>query len=327
MDSSWEREFPAPPPITAERSARRVLLAGPRSFCAGVERAIEIVERALLIYDGPVYVRKQIVHNTHVVRDLEHRGAIFVDELDEIPDGATVIFSAHGVSPAVRQRAAERGLRVIDATCPLVTKVHNEARRFARRGSSIVLIGHAGHEESEGTLGVEPDRTVLVETAEDARRLEISGPVSYLTQTTLAVDEAEQVAGALRERFPDIVAPDSDDICYATTNRQDALRAIAAESDLVLVIGSRNSSNSVRLVEIARRGGTAAHLIDSAAQIEPDWLEGVETIGLTAGASAPPALVEDVIDLLRGLGPVTVTERRVADETTRFTLPKEVRTP
>jgi 4-hydroxy-3-methylbut-2-enyl diphosphate reductase len=315
VDSSSESRSPA---------VRRVLLAGPRSFCAGVERAIEIVERALLIAGSPVYVRKQIVHNRHVVEDLEGRGAIFVDELDEIPDGATVIFSAHGVSPAVRQRAADRGLRVIDATCPLVTKVHNEARRFAKRGANIVLIGHAGHEESEGTLGVAPDQTVLVETAEEAQRLDIDGPVAYLTQTTLAVDEAEQVAGALRDRFPEITTPASDDICYATTNRQAALRAIAVESDLVLVIGSANSSNSVRLVEIARRAGTAAYLIDSAAEIRPEWLTGVKTIGLTAGASAPPVLVEEVIDWL---GPATVIERSIVEETTKFALPKEVRTP
>jgi 4-hydroxy-3-methylbut-2-enyl diphosphate reductase len=303
---------------------RQVLLAAPRSFCAGVERAVEIVERAIVKFGSPIYVRKQIVHNIHVVRDLERRGAIFVDELDEVPTQATVIFSAHGVAPAVRERAVERDLRVIDATCPLVSKVHSEARRFARRGDTIVLIGHAGHEESEGTLGVAPQQTVLVEKAEDIEQLDITGPVSFLTQTTLAVDEAEQVAGALRDRYPAIAAPDSDDICYATTNRQLALREIAADSDLVLVIGSRNSSNSLRLVEIAQRTGVPAYLIDSVADIELDWLADARTIGLTAGASAPPTLVDDVIEALRGLGPVTVTERRVADESIRFSLPKAV---
>ena len=306
---------------------RHVVLAGPRSFCAGVDRAIEIVERALEQHGRPVYVRKQIVHNVHVVGELERRGAVFVDELDEIPDDATVIFSAHGVSPAVREEAARRELDVIDATCPLVSKVHSEARRFARRGDTIVLIGHAGHEESEGTLGVAPEQTVLVQTAEDVELLGITGPVSYLTQTTLAVDEAGQVADALRARYPQLAGPDSADICYASTNRQEAVRAIASESDLVVVIGSRNSSNSVRLAELARRMGVAAHLVDFVGEIELGWLAGARTIGLTAGASAPHALVEDVIEALRGLGPVIVSERRVAEESTKFNIPKEVRTP
>ena len=249
---------------------RQVLLAGPRSFCAGVERAIEIVERVLERQGAPVYVRKQIVHNTRVVGDLERRGAVFVDELDEVPDGATVVFSAHGVSPAVRDEAARRGLAVIDATCPLVSKVHAEARRFADAGYTIALIGHAGHEEVEGTLGEAPEATVLVQTAADvaALRLRDGERVAYLMQTTLSVDEAAEVVGALRERFPSMRAPGSDDICYATTNRQAAVRAIAAESDLVLVAGSANSSNSVRLVETCERAGTPAHLIDGAEDIQ-----------------------------------------------------------
>ncbi|MEV6235671.1 4-hydroxy-3-methylbut-2-enyl diphosphate reductase [Lentzea sp. NPDC051838] len=300
---------------------RHVLLAGPRSFCAGVERAIEIVERALDQRGAPVYVRKQIVHNVHVVRTLEQRGAVFVDELDEVPPGATVIFSAHGVSPAVREDARTRDLRVIDATCPLVTKVHSEAKRFARRGDTVVLIGHAGHEESEGTLGEVPGM-LLVENAGDVDRLEIDGPVSYLTQTTLAVDEAAEVADALRDRFPQLAGPDTDDICYATTNRQNALRAITADADLVLVVGSVNSSNSLRLVELAERNGTRAFLIDDVGDLDASWLTGVRTIGLTAGASAPPSLVTEVIDALRGLGEVTVAERQVAEETIHFGLPR-----
>ncbi|MET7421481.1 4-hydroxy-3-methylbut-2-enyl diphosphate reductase [Dactylosporangium sp. NPDC005555] len=311
---------------------RTVLLAAPRSFCAGVERAIEVVERVLAEdeadADRPVYVRKQIVHNRHVVADLEARGAVFVDELDEVPDGATVVFSAHGVAPQVRADAAARSLRVVDATCPLVTKVHAEARRFAGRGDTIVLVGHAGHEEVEGTLGEAPDRTVLVETAEDVARLHIEDPlrVSYLTQTTLAVDEVGEVVDALRERFPALRGPGSDDICYATTNRQEAVAAVARDADLVLVVGSANSSNSVRLVELTRRLGTPAHLIDDASEIDPAWLAGARVIGLSAGASAPPRLVEEVIDALRALGPVTVEERRVAAEHQQFSLPSAIRT-
>ncbi len=306
---------------------RQVLLAGPRSFCAGVERAIEIVERALERQGQPVYVRKQIVHNTRVVGDLTSRGAVFVDELDEVPDGATVVFSAHGVSPAVRAEASRRGLSVIDGTCPLVSKVHAEARRFAADGYTVALIGHAGHEEVEGTLGEAPDSTVLVQTAQDvaALRPRDGERVAYLMQTTLSVDEATEVSGALRERFPAVRAPGSDDICYATTNRQAAVRAIAAESDLVLVAGSANSSNSVRLVETCERIGTPAHLIDGAADIELGWLAGVSTIGLTAGASAPPAVVEEIISALSGLGPLSVSERVTTTESIRFGLPKEVR--
>jgi 4-hydroxy-3-methylbut-2-en-1-yl diphosphate reductase len=306
---------------------RTVLLAGPRSFCAGVERAIEIVERALEMRGAPVYVRKQIVHNTRVVADLEQRGAVFVDELDEVPDGATVVFSAHGVSPAVRDDASGRGLSVIDATCPLVSKVHAEARRFAKEGYTVALIGHAGHEEVEGTLGEAPSTTVLVQTAADVAAMDVADPskIAYLMQTTLAIDEAADVAGALRDRFPQMRAPGSDDICYATTNRQAAVRAVAGEADLVLVAGSKNSSNSVRLVERSEREGTPAHLIDGATDIDLSWLSGVSVVGLTAGASAPPAVVSEIITALSGLGTVTVTERVTTTESVQFGLPREVR--
>jgi 4-hydroxy-3-methylbut-2-enyl diphosphate reductase len=306
---------------------RTVLLAGPRSFCAGVERAIEIVERALELRGAPVYVRKQIVHNTRVVSDLEERGAIFVDELDEVPSGSTVVFSAHGVSPAVRSDAKERSLAVIDATCPLVSKVHAEARRFAKEGYTVALIGHGGHEEVEGTLGEAPDSTVLVETASDVAGLTVGDPkkVAFLMQTTLAVDEAADVADALRSKFPQMRAPGSDDICYATTNRQAAVRSVAVEADLVLVAGSTNSSNSVRLVERSVREGTPAHLIDGATDIDLSWLSGVSVVGLTAGASAPPAVVSEIITALSGLGAVTVTERVTTTESVQFGLPREVR--
>ncbi len=306
---------------------RQVLLAGPRSFCAGVERAIEIVERALDQQGAPVYVRKQIVHNSHVVAGLEERGAIFVDELSEVPDGASVVFSAHGVSPAVRAEADRRGLTTVDATCPLVAKVHAEARRFASDGYLVALIGHEGHEEVEGTLGEAPASVALVQTADDVSTLRPADPgkVAYLMQTTLAADEAADIAEALRERFPAARAPGSDDICYATTNRQRAARAVAAESDLVLVAGSANSSNSVRLVETAQRAGTTAYLIDGPSDIELSWLAGVSTIGLTAGASAPPAVVQDIITALGGLGTVEVSERVITTENIRFSLPKEVR--
>jgi 4-hydroxy-3-methylbut-2-enyl diphosphate reductase len=306
---------------------RQVLLAGPRSFCAGVERAIEIVERALDQKGPPVYVRKQIVHNSHVVAGLEERGAIFVDELSEVPDGASVVFSAHGVSPAVRDEADRRRLTTVDATCPLVAKVHAEARRFASDGYLVALIGHEGHEEVEGTLGEAPDSVALVQTATDVGALQPPDPgkVAYLMQTTLAADEAADIAEALRERFPAARAPGSDDICYATTNRQRAARAVAAEADLVLVAGSANSSNSVRLVETAQRAGTTAYLIDGPSDIELSWLAGVSAIGLTAGASAPPAVVQDIINALRGLGTVEVSERVITTENIRFSLPKEVR--
>ncbi len=305
---------------------RTVLLASPRSFCAGVERAIEVVERALEQRGAPIYVRKQIVHNVHVVGELEQRGAVFVEELDEVPDGATVVFSAHGVSPQVKATAAARGLDVIDATCPLVNKVHAEARTFARMGKTIVLVGHDGHEEVEGTMGEAPEAIRLVETVEDLDRLELDDPaqVAYLTQTTLSVDDTAEVVDALRARFPALVGPRSADICYATQNRQLALKAVARASDLVLVVGSDNSSNSVRLVEVSEREGTPARLIDDHTMLDPAWLAGTRTIGLTAGASAPEKLVRRVIDELAGLGPVTVEDRTVAEESIQFNLPKEV---
>jgi 4-hydroxy-3-methylbut-2-enyl diphosphate reductase len=300
-----------------------VLLAAPRSFCAGVERAVDMVDQALHLHGPPVYVRRQIVHNAHVVARLEARGAIFVDELDQVPDGATVVFSAHGVAPAVRDDAARRGLGVIDATCPLVTKVHTEARRFAARGDTVLLIGHAGHDEIEGTLGQVPGIR-LVSSAAEAATVEVANPrrVSYLTQTTLAADETAAVVGVLKARFPGLTGPDTDDICYATTNRQQAVAAIAASCDVVLVVGSANSSNSQRLVEVARRHGTPAHLIEDAGEIRPEWLAGVRTVGLTAGASAPPHLVDEVITFL---GPDRVTEHRVADENVTFLLPPTLR--
>jgi 4-hydroxy-3-methylbut-2-en-1-yl diphosphate reductase len=306
---------------------RTVLLPFPRSFCAGVERAIGAVEQALARSDGPVYVRKQIVHNTHVVADLESRGAIFVDELDEVPAGATVVFSAHGVSPAVRQEAARLGLAAIDATCPLVTRVHAKARRFALRGDTVVLIGHAKHEEVEGVVGESPEAIAVVADPADVDALEVPDPdrVTYLTQTTLALDETADTVGALRARFPRLREPGAADICYATTNRQVSLAAVAEEADLVLVVGSANSSNSVRLVEVARRRGSPAYLIDSVADLRASWLAGVRTIGLTAGASAPPSLITAIVDAIAGLGPVRVEERQSAHESVHFALPSPVR--
>jgi len=306
---------------------RRVLLAAPRSFCAGVERAIEIVEVALAQRGAPVYVRKQIVHNEHVVADLERRGAIFVDELDEVPHGATTVFSAHGVSPAVREAAAERDLDVIDATCPLVSKVHAEARRFADGGNTVILIGHAGHEEIEGTAGEAPDATILVQDVHDAERVQLPDEtrVTYLTQTTLAVDETEEIVATLRERFPTLRGPSSDDICYATTNRQAAVREVARRSDAVLVVGSRTSSNSLRLVEVAEREGVPAHLVDDEGDIDLAWIAKADTIGLSAGASAPEPLVRGVIESIDALGGATVEEETMTTETLRFRLPKEVR--
>jgi 4-hydroxy-3-methylbut-2-enyl diphosphate reductase len=306
---------------------RSLLLAEPRSFCAGVERAVEVVERALEQRGAPVYVRKQIVHNQHVVTDLQSRGAVFVEDLDQVPVGTTVVFSAHGVSPAVWQRARERGLDIIDATCPLVSKVHSELRRFSARGDTVIFIGHAGHEETEGTMGEDPERTVLVESVDDALRVEVADPeqVSYLVQTTLSVHDVHAIVEVLRTRFPALKAPPSDDICYATTNRQEALTAVASSSDLVLVVGSQNSSNSLRLVETARRLGAEAHLVDDADDVDLDWLNGVSRVGLTAGASAPQALVDEVVDALSGLGPTDIRTRTLVTEDVRFTLPKEVR--
>ncbi|MBB5156516.1 4-hydroxy-3-methylbut-2-enyl diphosphate reductase [Saccharopolyspora phatthalungensis] len=308
---------------------RTVLLASPRSFCAGVERAIGIVERALEQAEGsPVYVRKEIVHNKHVVRDLEKRGAVFVNELHEVPDDVTVVFSAHGVSPAVRDEADRRGLRVIDGTCPLVSKVHSEARRYAGRGDTVVLIGHRGHEEVEGTFGEAPDQTVIVETVSDVDNLSIADPsrVSYLTQTTLAVDETADVVEALRAKFSALRGAASDDICYATTNRQSSLRAVADQAGLVLVVGSANSSNSVRLVELAERGGTPAHRIDDVTDIRPEWLAEASVVGLTAGASAPPNLIEEIVRALGGLGPLDVRQIETTTETIHFGLPSAVLT-
>jgi 4-hydroxy-3-methylbut-2-enyl diphosphate reductase len=303
---------------------RSVLLAGPRSFCAGVDRAIDIVEQALRRYPRPVYVRRQIVHNAHVVADLQRQGAVFVDELDEVPDNTAVVFSAHGVAPAVRAEAKRRNLTVVDATCPLVAKVHTEARRFLARGDTVLLVGHDGHDETEGTLGEGDIR--LVGNATTAARVEVDDParVSYLTQTTLAVDEVAQVVDVLRERFPLLSGPPTEDICYATTNRQQAVLAIAEDCDVVIVVGSANSSNSKRLVEVSERAGTPAYLVDDASSIAPEWIMNARRVGLTAGASAPPHLVDEVIGTLRALGPVDVTEREVTREDIRFTLPKEV---
>jgi 4-hydroxy-3-methylbut-2-enyl diphosphate reductase len=305
---------------------RTVLLAGPRSFCSGVDRAIDIVERALDRFGAPVYVRRQIVHNRHVVDDLTQRGAVFVDELDEVPDGATVVFSAHGVAPAVRAEADGRDLRVIDATCPLVAKVHAEIRRFDRQGYSLVLVGHPGHDETEGTLG-EASGIRLVTTAADADAVEVDDPtrVACVTQTTLAPDDVADVIGRLERRFPGLARPAADDICYATQNRQDAVRAIAGDCDLLLVVGSANSSNSNRLVEVARRAGCAAVLIDDVADIRLERLAGARTVGVTAGASAPESVVRRVVDALAALGPVDVSERTVTTESVRFALPSEIR--
>jgi 4-hydroxy-3-methylbut-2-enyl diphosphate reductase len=309
-------------------ATKRVLLAAPRGYCAGVDRAVEAVEQALEQHGPPVYVRKQIVHNVHVVETLTERGAIFVDEADEVPEGALVVFSAHGVSPAVRDQAKDRGLRTIDATCPLVTKVHGEAKRFAREDYDILLVGHHGHEEVEGTAGEAPEHIQLVETADDVANVEVRDPekVVWLSQTTLSVDETMETVRALRERFPALQNPPSDDICYATQNRQVAVKAMAPHCDLVLVVGSKNSSNSVRLVEVALTAGAGAgHLIDYAREIDDAWLEGVSTIGLTSGASVPEVLVRGVLAHLAERGWESVEEVTTAEETLRFSLPRELR--
>jgi 4-hydroxy-3-methylbut-2-en-1-yl diphosphate reductase len=305
---------------------KRILLASPRGYCAGVERAVDTVEQALDLWGAPVYVRKQIVHNLHVVRDLEARGAIFVESESEVPEGATVVFSAHGVAPAVHENSARRKLQTIDATCPLVTKVHAEARHYASRGYTIVLVGHAGHEEVEGTMGEAPESIVLVESPEEAERVELpAGKLAYITQTTLSVDETNQVIDVLRRRFPHIEAPKKEDICYATTNRQRAVKAMLREIDLLLVIGSRNSSNSNRLVEVARAAGVAAYLIDDETEIEEAWLDGVETLGITSGASAPERLVRRVLDFFAARGVVDVEPYTDEVEDVTFKLPVELR--
>jgi len=311
----------------AKPAPKKVLLAAPRGYCAGVDRAVQAVEHALDLYGPPIYVRKEIVHNKHVVEELSKRGAIFVDQETEVPEGEKVVFSAHGVAPTVHANAAQRELQTIDATCPLVTKVHVEARKFAAEGYTIILIGHAGHEEVEGTTGEAPDSIVLVQSTEEVDELQISDPdkVAFITQTTLSVDETNVIIERLRSRFPKIVSPKSDDICYATTNRQIAVKQLARECELVLVIGSTNSSNSNRLVEVAREHGAASHLIDNHLQVQDAWLEGVETVGITSGASAPEELVERLVDLFRERGADDVSELRTVDEDVRFMLPKEIR--
>jgi 4-hydroxy-3-methylbut-2-enyl diphosphate reductase len=312
-----------PVPNTVEK----LLLAAPRGYCAGVDRAVQTVERALAIHGAPVYVRKEIVHNKHVVAQLRERGAIFVDEQTEVPEGAVCVFSAHGVAPSVRSGAEERGLHTIDATCPLVTKVHREAVRFAQEGYTIVLVGHDGHEEVEGTMGEAPDQIVLVQSEQDVDELEIEDRerIAYITQTTLAVGETSAILERLRERFPGIVGPRTDDICYATTNRQAAVKQMADGCDLMLVIGSRNSSNSVRLVEVARDCGTEAHLIDSAREVQEEWLAGRRVVGISSGASAPEELVAELVDFFRARGVRDISEFDVIREDVRFMLPKPVR--
>ena len=302
-----------------------ILLAGPRGFCAGVERAIDIVELALSVWPHPVYVRREIVHNRLVVETLRQKGAMFVDELDEVPADATVIFSAHGISPAVREDAQRRGLRVIDATCPLVTKVHLEAVRYAREGYSIVLIGHEDHDEVIGTLGEAPERIVVIDSAAEVERLEVPNPekIAYLTQTTLSVDDTRDVIEALRRKFPRIVGPSRDDICYATQNRQAAVKRLAGDVDVLLVIGAANSSNANRLVEVAKMAGTHAYLISDVSDIRAEWLAGASRVGITAGASTPEMLVTQVVDALRGRG-VSVREVHVVEEDVRFAIPQEL---
>lgn len=305
----------------------KVLLAAPRGYCAGVDRAVQTVERALELYGAPVYVRKEIVHNKHVVEQLRARGAVFVESENEVPEGATVVFSAHGVAPRVHDNARRRRLDTIDATCPLVTKVHVEAKKFAADGYTIVLIGHAGHEEVEGTMGEAAEDIVLIETEEDVERLEVKDPrkVAYISQTTLSVDETRSIINRLRERFPAIVGPRTDDICYATTNRQAAVKQLAGECDLVLVIGSRNSSNSNRLVEVAREHGADAHLIDNETQVPEEWLVDKRVVGVTSGASAPEELVQRLVEFFRSRGTEEVRELEVVHEDVRFMLPKAIR--
>jgi 4-hydroxy-3-methylbut-2-en-1-yl diphosphate reductase len=305
----------------------KLLLAAPRGYCAGVDRAVQTVERALELYGPPVYVRKEIVHNKHVVEQLQERGAIFVDQESEVPEGQTVVFSAHGVAPSVHANSQARSLKTIDATCPLVTKVHVEAKKFAADGYTIVLIGHAGHEEVEGTMGEAPENIVLIETEADVDALEVPDPdrVAFISQTTLSVDETRAIIARLREKFPNITGPRTDDICYATTNRQMAVRQMAGECDLVLVIGSSNSSNSNRLVEVARVHGAESHLIDNETQVREEWLEDKRVVGISSGASAPEELVQRLVDFFRDRGTDDVSEFQVVKEDVRFMLPKEIR--
>src|SRR5690349_8790869 len=312
---------------TALSAPETLLLAAPRGYCDGVDRAVQTVERALDLYGAPVYVRKEIVHNKHVVEQLRERGAVFVDQESEVPEGQTVVFSAHGVAPSVHANAAARELKTIDATCPLVTKVHREAVKFAGEGYTIVLIGHAGHEEVEGTMGEAPDHIVLIETEADVDALEVDDPdrVAFISQTTLSVDETRAIIDRLREKFPNITGPRTDDICYATTNRQMAVRQMARECDLVLVIGSANSSNSNRLVEVARDHGAESHLIDNEAGVREEWLEGKRVVGISSGASAPEELVQRLVDFFRERGTEDVSEFEVVQEDVRFMLPKPIR--
>lgn len=311
-----------------ETAQKRVVVAAPRGYCAGVDRAVVTVEKALDHYGAPVYVRKQIVHNKHVVETLEARGAIFVEELDEVPEGAVTVFSAHGVSPMVHAQASRRALQTIDATCPLVTKVHNEAKRYAREDLTILLIGHAGHEEVEGTAGEAPERTILVQSPAEADTIEVPDPerLAWLSQTTLSVDETMEIVRRLRLRFPELIDPPSDDICYATTNRQAAVKQIASHSDLMIVVGSANSSNSVRLVEVALEAGAkTAYRVDHAEEVDPAWLDAVSSVGVTSGASVPEALVQGVLELLKNYGFGDAVEEKLTEENLTFALPPELR--
>jgi 4-hydroxy-3-methylbut-2-enyl diphosphate reductase len=312
---------------TVTHTVQKLLLAAPRGYCAGVDRAVQTVERALEIHGAPVYVRKEIVHNKHVVEQLSARGAIFVEEQTEVPEGAVCVFSAHGVAPSVRAGAEARRLQTIDATCPLVTKVHREASRFAAEGYTIVLIGHDGHEEVEGTMGEAPEQILLVQSEQDVDELEIDDTqhIAYVTQTTLAVDETSSIIARLRARFPRIVGPRTDDICYATTNRQTVVKQMASDCDLMLVIGSRNSSNSLRLVEVARDCGTEAHLIDNAGEVDEEWLRGKRVVGISSGASAPENLVQELVALFRARGVSDISEFDVIREDVRFMLPRQIR--
>ncbi len=313
-------------PATTTHVPKRLILAKPRGFCAGVERAIDIVEIALKIYPAPVYVFHEIVHNTHVVKDLGSRGAIFVDGVSEVPNGGVLIFSAHGVSPAIREEAKTKNLKLIDATCPLVTKVHMEAIMFAKEGRTIILVGHEGHDEVVGTMGEAPDRIVLVDTPEDVENLQVENPdmVAVITQTTLSLDDTKDTIAAIKKKFPKVVFPAKEDICYATTNRQIAVKDIAQRADLILVIGSENSSNSKRLQEVSKDKGVRAHLIDDVTKIKPEWFEGVQTVGITAGASAPEHLVKGVLKYFEDLGVSEVKEEEVISESVKFGLPPEL---